>query len=160
LEVGKDKLKFKCKYRSMLLTELSRLKYDDEKRSKMAGTESAVLYLPPGIKTFPVERVQRMGSRTNSVLLVFPYALVETSSDGKSVLQEYKYIHISKVGFTTDDQRGITVHVNGRGRMFLTNPNQRSDLASSIKAASENIGSPFEVGEGVLLTQWGDIRAR
>ncbi|GMH66879.1 hypothetical protein TrRE_jg7825 [Triparma retinervis] len=158
LEIGKDKLKFKCKYRAMLLTELSRLKHDDEKRTKTKG-ESGVLYVPPGIKSFPVERVQRMGSRTNSMLLVFPYALVETSADGKTVLQEYKYTHVQKVGFTTDDQRGLTVYVTGRARLFLTSPNQRSDLASSIKSASENIGSPFEVGEGVLLSQWGDIRA-
>jgi hypothetical protein len=158
LEVGKDKLKFKCKYRAMLLTELSRLKHEDEKTTKMKG-ELGILYVPPGIKSFPVERVQRMGSRTNSVLLVFPYALVETSADGKAVLQEYKYTHIQKVGFTTDDQRGLTVYVTGRARLFMTSPNQRSDLASSIKSASENIGSPFEVGEGVLLSQWGEIRA-
>ncbi|GMH90851.1 hypothetical protein TL16_g11886 [Triparma laevis f. inornata] len=120
MEIGKERLKFKCRYRKLLLTELFRVP---------------------------------------SILCILNYALIETSADGLRILQVYKYNTIESVGFTNDSQEGLTVYVNGRGRMFLTQAGGRSGLASGLKEMSEAIGVPFKVGDGVSLNDWPQIRS-
>ena len=53
---------------------------------------------------------------------------------------------------------GLIIHTTGRGRLFLTQ--SRSDLASAIKSASEDVSAPFTVGPGQLLSTWTETRAK
>ena len=102
---------------------------------------------------------KRTGILAASRLLALPHALVECDSSLYQ-LQAYPYHMIQSVGFTTDDPRGLTIHVNGRGRLFLTHPKERSDLASAIKKATENVGAGFTVGKGVKMTNWAELRRK
>ncbi|GMI07357.1 hypothetical protein TrLO_g7538 [Triparma laevis f. longispina] len=166
MEIGKERLKFKCRYRKLLLTELFRLKYEDQASKQTPPTlpshpppPPTRVYLPPNTKTYPCARLTRHGTRVPSILCILNYALIETSADGLRILQVYKYNTIESVGFTNDSQEGLTVYVNGRGRMFLTQAGGRSGLASGLKEMSEAIGVPFKVGDGVSLNDWPQIRS-
>lgn len=90
--------------------------------------------------------------------MVYPYALVERDPNSQRILQNYDFLNITSVGFLSDDPRGIVITVSGRGRLFLVNGDgNRSDLASRIKAGSEECGVGFTIGAGVTSKEFLEV---
>ena len=193
-----DKLKLRCEHChcSWLLTALIELWSSYKLRQQPTrclglhpmNHQQHDLFLYP---TFQCYRQRRTGDRVPCLLRVLPHALVECechNMNGNSAtanhhvgvfrkehtIQEYRYVHVSQVGFTVDDPNGIVIHITGRGRLFFvtgipssnssvslssaisstSGGRARSDLASAMKRAADQIGVPFVIGQGTMVETW------
>lgn len=104
-EVEKTSYVFKTTFRPQLMCEL---------------VECITRKLPTKFRSmgpFNSQRMRKSGARIECRVLTAPYGIVETDISGR-VLQEYRYINISKIG-TDERSRALFFKASGRAKIFF-----------------------------------------
>ena len=151
LQVGTDKLKFKCHNveRSEVLTAMIRCKMECDG----APTDDYPIFRT-------CSRQTRHGTRVSASIQVAAHGLLEMQPQSLQVIQTYLFTDIAAVSFTGDDNSGIVLHFHtGKSRLFFiqssrAHGNGRSDLITLMKEHYEILGLDLQMRESYNVPQW------
>lgn len=154
LQVGTDKLKFKCHHvdRAMVMSKLLECKVHFEKDD---GPEWPIFR--------DCLRQTRHGTRTAMSFRICPHGLQEIHPSSLAVIQTYHFTEIDAVSFTADDQCGIVFHFANKSRLFYIQSsrrhgNGRSDLLTVIRDHYERLGIELNIRESCSASSWLEMR--
>jgi DNAJ protein RME-8 N-terminal len=173
LQVGKDKLKFKCHTnRSLVMTTILECKNASGSvpQQPSAGDNNSNWIMVP----FPqCQRQTRKMTRIPVSLHATPFGLVELHPATQKVIQVYRYTDIAGASFTSDDPHGIVLYhakntttagVVAAGRLYFIHSARqggsgRSDLLTILQDHYTILGLPaVEMKPSTTVQQWLDAR--
>ena len=159
LQVQNDKLKFQCHDvdRSVVLTCL------------LQCQEGAPMPSPSTKERRPLvscQRPTRHGTTIASLLKITPYGIVEVDpTNPNQALQVYKYVDIGAVSFTSDDPKGIILHLkSNKKRLFLlataasSPPFDRSQVVAWMRDYYILLGIELRMTDSMTLQEWKNQR--